>query len=635
MEHALLIAIDRVVAGTNPVAVAVDERVVECQEPECLVDVEHRRESRFELSERCLVERLAELDQRLPVLGVVIRLQAEGSFVIVDVVTDVLQPTASHRTAVDLPPRPLRTRIVLSQKILVELLGTRIDAPALAVDRQLDEVRFRRGNVFPRNVRVQNRVQERRVFVRVEQVQCLVTIEPLLRVHEVKRQVQGPLRSGRDHHERRHATEVDAHVRILHAIDSCRTRNLDIGVVEVGEFRFPIGVLEFEEQRPQDRRLVELGIGHGLHVAGRELRSRLGWFVLAATRRTTTPTRRSATGWPTEEAAKQTTAPSTGTARPAIGLQKLTRCGALCLVQTTVRVLVELRDELPLAPHRSARTTGSAPAGATESGTAWPTELWLGEREALPGEIAPLFLLRLVQHGQRIGLSLLSRLGGNERRKALTDDVTELGFLVIGQFELLGDFRTVQRRDHIALQRELLQPRGLLLIEALVQLLIEQLYRRFGLGPHVGETLVPFLFAERTQLLEIDATEGRSHLLLHLALQVIDLLLLSVGQCEFRLHLGGHREHDVGRRQRARCHRPTKSGRPAEPATSRPARRTILSLHVRWRRQLDDESHDSRNQDRDGNSSQQQFLHVRFPMMPDGRCPFQNDDGRERLTAEK
>ena len=186
MEDSLPIEEDRIVTGANPIAVAVDQRIVERQKPEHLVDIEHWRESLLKLIEWRFIERFAQLDQRLPILVAVVGLQAEGLFVVVDVVADVLQPAASHRAATDLPTRSLCAGIILGEEVLVELLDTRVDAPTLTVDRHLDEVGLRCWDVLPGDVRVQDRVQKRRVFVRVQQVEGLVTVEPLLRIRKIK-----------------------------------------------------------------------------------------------------------------------------------------------------------------------------------------------------------------------------------------------------------------------------------------------------------------------------------------------------------------------------------------------------------------------------------------------------------------
>ena len=62
----VLVPVDAVVAGPRPVAVAVDERDVEREEPQRAVDVEDRLERRLELRRRRLVQHLAQLDERRP-----------------------------------------------------------------------------------------------------------------------------------------------------------------------------------------------------------------------------------------------------------------------------------------------------------------------------------------------------------------------------------------------------------------------------------------------------------------------------------------------------------------------------------------------------------------------------------------
>ena len=172
---------------------------------------------------------------------------------------------------------------------------------------------------------------------------------------------------------------MDADVGILHAIDRDCGWNVDIGVVEVGEFCFPVGVLEFEEQRTQDSRLVERGIGHRLHVVRRQRWPRSGRFGVST--EATRPAR-STSG---------RTAKGTEATAATIGLEELTRGSAFFLIQTNVSILVELLDDLAFFPHWTARPTRSASAAASKR--------WLREREALPREIGPLFPLSIVQHG--------------------------------------------------------------------------------------------------------------------------------------------------------------------------------------------------------------------------------------------
>ena len=276
VKLALLVQIDAVVAGSNPIAIAVDERVVEREEPQQSVDVEHRLKCGFQFFRRRFVERLAELDERLPGFVAVV-FDLVTAFVIFGVVTDVFQATTATRRAADLPARSLRRRIILSEELLVELLHVGVHAPAFTVDDHFHEVRFRCRDVLPSNVRIQNAAQERIVFVGVQQVQRFVAVQPLFRIDGIERHVQRSLRASRDHHVRRHASEVDTDVRIFLAVDRQRRGDFDVGVVEVSEFRFPIFVLEVDEDRAQDLRVVQRRIA-GRDVLWRNTRTRFGWL---------------------------------------------------------------------------------------------------------------------------------------------------------------------------------------------------------------------------------------------------------------------------------------------------------------------------------------------------------------------
>ncbi len=66
VEAPLLVLIDAVVARACPVAVAVDERHIQRQEPQRAVDVEDRIERGFQLVGRRLVQDTEQLDESRP-----------------------------------------------------------------------------------------------------------------------------------------------------------------------------------------------------------------------------------------------------------------------------------------------------------------------------------------------------------------------------------------------------------------------------------------------------------------------------------------------------------------------------------------------------------------------------------------
>jgi hypothetical protein len=68
VELALLVQVNVVVAGARPVAVVVDQRLVQRQKFQRPVDVEDRLQRRLQLVHRRLVQHLAQVDQRRPAL---------------------------------------------------------------------------------------------------------------------------------------------------------------------------------------------------------------------------------------------------------------------------------------------------------------------------------------------------------------------------------------------------------------------------------------------------------------------------------------------------------------------------------------------------------------------------------------
>ncbi len=86
VELAIGIQVDAIVAGSHPVSIAIDQGAVQGQEPERAVDIEHRFQGSFEFIDWRFVERLAELDQVLPGLFVVIGLDGVTATIILYVV---------------------------------------------------------------------------------------------------------------------------------------------------------------------------------------------------------------------------------------------------------------------------------------------------------------------------------------------------------------------------------------------------------------------------------------------------------------------------------------------------------------------------------------------------------------------
>ena len=127
---------------------------------------------------------------------------------------------------------------------------------------------FGAGDVLARHVLVEHGAQERRVGVGVQQIQRTVAAQALLGVDEVQRDIERALAALRHGGVRRLAAEVDADIGIDLAIDGELRRNIDIGVIEIGQFLFPIGIFEFEEEGAQRLQVVERFVAVGLDVGG-------------------------------------------------------------------------------------------------------------------------------------------------------------------------------------------------------------------------------------------------------------------------------------------------------------------------------------------------------------------------------
>ena len=113
------------------------------------------------------------------------------SGVILLFVTRIAQVAATPATGADLPAdTPASVEIVLKE-ILIVLLDVRVDAPALAVDDDLDEVALEGRDLVPGYVRVDDFAHERRVGVAVQQVQRLVAEQFLAVILVIDVQVDG------------------------------------------------------------------------------------------------------------------------------------------------------------------------------------------------------------------------------------------------------------------------------------------------------------------------------------------------------------------------------------------------------------------------------------------------------------
>ena len=125
-----------------------------------------------------------------------------------------------------------------------------------------------------RDLGIDDRADERRIAVGVQQVERAVAVQRLLLVDEVERQVQRALRSFRHHHVGRRPAEVHADVLVDLAVDGRDGWNFDVGVVECRELLFPVGVLELQEDRSQRADVIERRVRIRLDVRGRHFRPR-------------------------------------------------------------------------------------------------------------------------------------------------------------------------------------------------------------------------------------------------------------------------------------------------------------------------------------------------------------------------
>ena len=156
VKHTFLIEIDRIITGSNPIAIAVNQSIIQCQEPESLVDIQHRGECLFQLINWRFVKRLTKLDQGAPGFIVFICFECITRFVALDIVAEIFQTTSSHWTSWNFPSRTFCTGIILGQEFFVVLLSIDVHAPAFAVHCHFDKVGLRRGDVFSSDVRIKH-----------------------------------------------------------------------------------------------------------------------------------------------------------------------------------------------------------------------------------------------------------------------------------------------------------------------------------------------------------------------------------------------------------------------------------------------------------------------------------------------
>ena len=337
------------VAGAARVAIAIEQRGIDGEEPQRRIDVEHAGERSFELVDRRRVEDAACFDQPRPrrVLRFAFEaaLQLVCGFVCLLVLAEPCEPCAAARIGRDLEAHTLLRAKRLVEVGLVELLHVCVEAPVLAVDDDLHEVGLQRWHVATRDEGMDRFAQIGRVVVAVEQVELAVAVELLLGIGEVDRDRERLLLAL--HAEvGRVAAEAHAYARVVLAVDAHRRRQLDVGAIEVREFVEPIRLRELQEDRAHDGRVVERLVRVALHVAVRDLLWRARccvWRVFAHWRRP---------AWESAASAASTAAAGATRSTHAATRLRLHECArffAFCVVEFAALVGVKLLDELLLA----------------------------------------------------------------------------------------------------------------------------------------------------------------------------------------------------------------------------------------------------------------------------------------------
>ena len=91
MELALFVQVKTVVAGADPIAVVIDQRVIQREKLERAINIQNRREGGFELISRSFVEDFAKIDQGPPRLRVILRFDRVNPLVRFRVIAEVNQ----------------------------------------------------------------------------------------------------------------------------------------------------------------------------------------------------------------------------------------------------------------------------------------------------------------------------------------------------------------------------------------------------------------------------------------------------------------------------------------------------------------------------------------------------------------
>ena len=256
MEFVIGIQIDTVIARANPIAIGVHQTNVESKKPKQLIDVANRLQLCRQFIHRSLINHAAEFDQLRQCL-LPARFLFIGIPIVCGILTPIVQSTATPGRPGHFPTGALGGVVVLLNKLLVVLLNVREDTSVFAVDHDSNKIGFGRRHVLPSNLRIQDRTHQRSVTICVQQIECLVSKNPLLIVNHVHRHIERPFVAGRHVIVRRSTTKTDAAVRIGFSVDGQGCRNIHIRVVKIFKFLFPILTLKIDEYRPQDGGIVK------------------------------------------------------------------------------------------------------------------------------------------------------------------------------------------------------------------------------------------------------------------------------------------------------------------------------------------------------------------------------------------
>ena len=136
------------------------------------------------------------------------------------------------------------------RKVLLNCCELTYSPQLSPIDDNFDEVGLGGRDAFPSDRRINHRTHHRSVAVAVQEIQRLVTVQPLVFIDVVHRDVQRTFRTLRNREEGRRTAKADAHLRILLAVNNQFCRHLDIRGLEGRQLLLPVVVLKLQIQRP-------------------------------------------------------------------------------------------------------------------------------------------------------------------------------------------------------------------------------------------------------------------------------------------------------------------------------------------------------------------------------------------------